>query len=47
MNMKLLKTLKIAEAIINVYQDEDGNIILGGFNWYEYFDYEKIKQKSK
>jgi len=42
--MKLIKTMEIAEAIIDVYQDEEGNIILGGFNWYEYNDYEKNKQ---
>lgn len=45
--MKQIKTMKIGNAIIDVWQDDDGNIILGGINWYEYNDYEKLKETEK
>jgi len=45
--MKLLRTLKIKDAIIHVWQDDDGSIILGGLGWYEYSDYENLKKEKR
>lgn len=37
--MKLKRTIKVGKAVIDVWEDDSGNIILGGIDWYEYFDY--------
>ena len=37
--MKLKKTIKIGKAIIDIWEDGDGSMVIGGFGWYEYFDY--------
>ena len=36
---KLLRTINIGNTVIDVWQDCDGKIILGGFGWIEYYDY--------
>jgi hypothetical protein len=45
--MKLIKTLKVGKAIIDIWQDHEGDVIIGGFNWYEYNDYEKKNLKTQ
>jgi len=45
--MKLIKNIQIDKAMIDVWQDSEGNIILGGFNWIEYNDYIKLQEKKK
>lgn len=42
--MKLVKTLKIGKAVIDIWQDDDGTIIVGGHHWYEYNDYESLEK---
>jgi len=38
-SMTLLKTIMINDAIIDIWRDKDGTIILGGVGWIEYYDY--------
>jgi len=44
--MKKLAEIKIKDAFIDVWEDETGQIILGGWGWFEFFDYEKMKEVS-
>ena len=34
------------QAVLNIYFIGD-DIVFGGINWYEYFDYEKMQQEKK
>ena len=49
--MKKLVTLTFDHAdptsIVDIWQDEEGKIILGGFGWFEHYQYEKIKATEK
>jgi len=42
MDMDLVKTIKINNAVIHVWKDGKGTIILGGHNWIEYYDYMEV-----
>jgi len=39
--LKLIKSISVNGAIINVYKAEDGTIVLGGLGWIERFEWEK------
>ena len=45
--MKLLRTIRVGNATIDVWQDEEGTIIVGGLGWVEYNDYEKEVRKKE
>lgn len=46
-------TLRIDKAVIDIYKMPNGDIVLGGIGWFEYYQYEKIckelaeKEKKK
>lgn len=45
--MRLVKTIKVGKAIIDIWQDDDGDVVVGGLNWYEYYDYMEKKKDGK
>jgi len=38
--MKHIKTIAIKDAVIDIWEDDEGTIIVGGVGWVEYNDYE-------
>lgn len=46
-------TIRIDKAVIDIYKMPNGDIVLGGIGWFEYYQYEKIckelaeKEKKK
>lgn len=39
--MIVLEELDFGRAHITVYQDDEGQIVLGGFGWEEFYEYEQ------
>ena len=43
-NLEKLFDLIIGSSIITIYKDTDGDLVIGGFGWFERYEWERIKE---
>jgi hypothetical protein len=46
MSLEVVSEIMVGRATIIVYKDQDGHIVLGGWNWTERYDYDAAAAKK-
>ena len=44
--LKMIKNIIHKKSVITIYEASNGDVVLGGFGWYERFDWEEINWRD-